>query len=157
MGKGGSNRKPLELHQLQGNVRRGRHGGRRIGPALPPPTCPRWLDPLAKTEWRRVTPELVRLGVVTLLDRTCLAAYCVSYARWRQASEALEREGLVIVGHRKALRKHPLLTVARQYAEKMRAFAQELGLTPASRARLHLPDPPEPDAFEDYLKGGPFA
>ena len=158
MTRGGSNRLPPNVHQLRGNVRPSRHGGRRIGPALPPPTCPRWLDPVAKAEWRRITPELVGLGVVTVLDRACLAAYCVSFAGWRRASEGLECAGLVVVGHRKALRKNPLLMVERQYRESMQRFAGELGMTPASRARLHLPDPPEPDPMGDFLsRGGPSA
>ena len=153
MSKGGSNKKPLQLHKLQGTTRPSRHGERRIGPPLPPPRCPSWLDPLGKGEWRRVTPELVRLGVVTVLDRVVLAGYCQCFARWRQASESLEREGSVVPGYRGIMRKNPLIMVERQYRESMQRFAQELGLTPSSRARLHLPDPHEPDPMDSMLDG----
>jgi phage terminase small subunit len=56
-------------------------------------TCPDFLSEVAKEEWQRVTGELTRLGLLTILDRSMLAAYCAIYDTWRAAVETLEKEG----------------------------------------------------------------
>jgi len=62
-------------------------------PALLPkcPEPPSFLSPYACDEWWRVAPELWALGLLTVLDTGCLAAYCQTYVRWREAEEALAR------------------------------------------------------------------
>jgi phage terminase small subunit len=40
------------------------------------PTPPTWLDREARAEWRRVTPELERLGLLSHIDRGMLTLYC---------------------------------------------------------------------------------
>ena len=43
-------------------------------------TCPKQLDTEARREWRRVAPELERMGLSTTLDRAALAAYCACWS-----------------------------------------------------------------------------
>ena len=50
---------------------------------------PEFPAPYAINEWYRVGPELHRLGLLTVLDVSALAAYCESYSIWRQAAEML--------------------------------------------------------------------
>ena len=83
-------------------------------------------------------PALESLGVIGELDEGALAAYCLSYARWREAEAELEREGLVVTGHRPAPRKHPAAQLARDYSGEMRSWAKQLGLTPASRQSFDM-------------------
>ena len=155
MARGGQNKKPRRLHALQGTGRASRQGKGHPQPTPGRPTCPAWLTSEARKEWKRVAPELRRLGLLTTLDRAALAAYCQAYSRWLQANSVLAREGLVVVGHRKALRKHPLVTVLRAAEATMRAFAVELGLTPLSRERMGGTEPPTPpDALDEFLRGG---
>jgi len=40
---------------------------------------------------RRISPELWRLGLLTVLELQPLAAYCVAYARWLAAEETLAK------------------------------------------------------------------
>ena len=56
-----------------------------------PPKPPRYLTRLAAAEWRRLAPELHRLGLLTVVDVAPLAAYCQAYARWRAGEEALAK------------------------------------------------------------------
>jgi hypothetical protein len=41
--------------------------------------------------WYRVGEELLRLGLLTVVDLQPLAAYCQTYDRWRMAEEALAK------------------------------------------------------------------
>jgi len=136
--KGGHNRKPAALHVLEGTGRPSRQNG--ITPRPPPtaPTCPSWLDKEAKAEWARVAPELERLGRLTVLDRAALSCYCQSWAHFRAYSKITEEEGSVIEGHRGVPRKHPLLPALHQAADAVRAWANELGMTPLSRIRMSV-------------------
>jgi len=113
---------------------------------------PGWLAPEARRLWRSLAPELIRLGLLTPLDRAAFAGYCQLYARWRQAERVLAVEGETIPGHRGVLRKHPMLTVARQALELMRKFGEEFGLSPAARQRLRVKPPAsDDDDFEGLL------
>jgi phage terminase small subunit len=79
-----SHRTPTHLQVLRGNPSK-----RPIRPELEPlqtaepPKPPRYLTRLAAAEWRRLAPELHRLGLLTVVDVAPLAAYCQAYARWR--------------------------------------------------------------------------
>jgi len=43
----------------------------------------------------------------------------------------------------------PFLAVANKALEQMRSFLGEFGMTPASRTRLHVQPPTEPDPLEE--------
>ena len=51
------------------------------------------LLPEAKTEWIRLSEKLNQMGVLTEIDRSAFAAYCQSYARWKEAQEHINSEG----------------------------------------------------------------
>lgn len=125
---------PTQLKILKGNP-----GKRPLNTAEPqprrePPTCPLWLLPEAKREWRRIVPELSRLGLLTVVDRAALAAYCQSWARYVDAETAASASKV------------------RLYADLMRAFLVQFGLTPASRAKLSAgPAPREADPMAALL------
>jgi phage terminase small subunit len=80
---------PTHLKLVRGNPGRRPLNRAEPKPAAGMPTAPAHLSTEAKTEWRRVAPELYRLGILTRLDRSALAAYCQCYGRWRQAEEAI--------------------------------------------------------------------
>ena len=50
------------------------------------------MDGYAADEWRRVAPELYRLGLLSMLDTGPFAAYCVAYQHWRTAEEVLSND-----------------------------------------------------------------
>lgn len=139
---GGRPPKPTHLKVLQGTARPNRMRN-EPKPAPVRPTCPRWLSPEAKREWRRVAPELEKLGLLTRVDRAALAAYCQAYARWRQAEEVLEREGLTCEHTNKAgatnVSLRPEFFVAQKYLQVIKGFCVGFGLTPSARARMTVP------------------
>ena len=153
MPRGGQNKKPKTLHVLEGNYRADRHEGKnqpRPRPAAP--VAPSWLDAEAKAEWKRLAPELEKLGLLTVLDRAAFAVYCCIWSDFKMLSEIIEREGAVIEGHRGVPRKHPLLPALHQAMDGVRVWAQEFGMTPLSRTRLQVTVPPEEESdFEKWL------
>jgi len=107
------------------------------------PTCPPWLPQEAKREWKRVAPELIRLGIITNLDQSTLAGYCIVYSQWRKAQEVLRDQGMVYVTQRGQLKPRPEIEIARLSGDMMKVFASELGMTPLSRERIRLVQPDE--------------
>ena len=137
MGLRGPLPQPRSVRYLRGNP------GKRATYETPQavrgiPEQPKWLSREAKAEWRRVTPELERLGLVTPLDRAILTMYCDVWSKWVAAGEALNDEGLLSKGYRAGLRKHPIYDIWRSAALMTDTLAKELGLTPNSRARMAI-------------------
>ena len=127
------------------------------------PTCPAWLRKEAKREWIRIVPELTGLGLLSKIDRTALAGYCQTFAKWRQAEEFLEEHGFTyqipkrdeageIVGL--YIQQFPQVSIAKACIEQLRALLTEFGMTPASRVRLEVPTKGKPsnDPIENLLR-----
>lgn len=152
--------KPTALKVLQGNP-----GKRKLSKTEPqprtttrPPPPPSILSPRAATEWRRIATELHRLGLLTILDRAALAAYCAAYGRWADAEVKIAELGAVLTTKKtKTMCHNPWRTIADKAMEQMLKIGIEFGLTPSSRVRLgtgtpRSDDTPAPsDPFEDFL------
>jgi P27 family predicted phage terminase small subunit len=107
---------------------------------------------MAKAEWRRIAPKLARLGLLTLIDRASLAAYCQLWSRWQKAEAVLQRDGLTFMTPNGFLQKRPEVTIARESMALLRNFSTEFGLSPASRSRVQAVSPAEEiDPFEEFL------
>jgi len=132
-------------------VLRGNPGKRPINkgepkPVKPPdiPNPPDYLDGYAAEEWRRVAPELYRLGLLTVFDYPTLAIYCASVQTFRTALEALALmaendpnfSGLIVKTAKGGVMQNPLFLCARQSAGDMVRYAGEFGMTPAARSRI---------------------
>lgn len=114
--------------------------------------CPAWLSTQAKREWKRLAPELVRLGVLTHLDRDSLAVYCEAVVHYRQAAELIDRSAVLVKSGGGRLVKNPALQVARDQAAIIRGFAREPGLTPSARSGISVPEA-EDDLVSELLSG----
>ena len=114
--------------------------GKPIKPAPTAPNPPTWLDREAKAEWRRVVPELDKLGILARLDRATLATYCDAWSRWVQARHVLAESGLIVENPERGPVKNPMWQIYRDAAATLQALAKELGTTPAVRLRMTLPD-----------------
>lgn len=116
------------------------------------PQPPSHLDPVARNEWRRVVPELIDIGVLARVDTATLAAYCQAYSRWVKAELELQAHGtLTYVSETGVIRLHPAVGAAEKAMAQVRLFAQEYGLTPASRARVQAHIDGEEDEEEDDI------
>ena len=148
----GRKAKPISLKRLEGNPGKHRLPTEAEEVIIAPgaPELPNWLDAEAKAEWRRVVPELTAVGLLGKVDRAALAGYCQSWARWKQAEDALNKHGLTQrVGKTTASR--PEVSIAVKYMNQVRAFCSEFGLTPSSRARMSVPGKKNPPAMAALL------
>lgn len=139
----GRPRKPNEIKLAEGNP-----GKRRIL-ASPKPErvlglkCPKFLGRYGKQEWKRITPELARLGMLTKVDQAGLEMYCRSYQKWREAEDFLIERGTYYTikdsaGKVKYIQQVPQVAIATSCQEYCRKMIQEYGLSPAARSRLEI-------------------
>jgi P27 family predicted phage terminase small subunit len=166
MGRRGPKPKPDKLKERDG-VRKSRRNPREPKPPTGAPAMPAWLSAEAKAEWRRIVPQLAGLGLLALVDRGALAAYCTAFAELRYATQTLEADGSIldvpivgvrrtrdaqgqttadpeIFGYKKV--KHPAVALQRDAMARVKAFLGEFGLSPAARAGLHVPQGKGPTA-----------
>jgi P27 family predicted phage terminase small subunit len=113
-------------------------------------SCPNWLTGEAKTEWRRVITILSKVpGLLTSVDRSVLASYCQSYARWRQAEHHLEEEGETVTIHGQhgyvAEQVSPWVNISKTYHDSMMKSGREMGFTPSARTGIKLSEPTKPN------------
>lgn len=98
--------------------------------------CPPELSAVARTEWDRVVGELIREDRISSLDMAVLAAYCSSFANWREAEELVAKFGAIIKSPNGHPMQSPYVIQANQQRDAMLRCAVELGLTPASRLKF---------------------
>lgn len=154
MSKPGTKPKPTKLKMLEGNP-----GKRQINMNEPNPkplvsNCPDWLSDVAKKEWKRVVPELERLGLLTCVDGVALEGYCQSYARWVEAEQFMMKHGTTFKTPNGYIQQVPQVAIAQKYLNMVKAFCAEFGLTPSSRSRLTIEnkkDDIDDDGFLAFL------
>lgn len=103
------------------------------------PGCPTWLPAEAKAEWRRVVPQLDRVGTLALVDRAALTAYAQQWMMLFRAERDIQVRGLILEDGK----RNPNILTAKDAATQIRLFAAEFGLTPSSRSRMETPVAPD--------------
>lgn len=102
--------------------------------------CPDWLGEIAKDEWHKIVEDLKELDIITNLDVSALAVYCDAYENYVKATEQVQKLGLVVKHTNKAgasnVVTNPYVLIANKYAELMKKYLIEFGLTPSSRAAI---------------------
>jgi P27 family predicted phage terminase small subunit len=121
-------------------MKKGNPGHRKINKneALPErgmPDMPNIVarNDIAKKEWERISPLLFNAGLLTVVDGTALAAYCMAFARWDSAEESLIGEPYSRHGIANANIK-----VANDAASQMLRYITEFGMTPSSRTKIRV-------------------
>jgi len=152
-------RKSLQQHQLDGTTRPDRHPPTRSTAERPPATQPEHLAarPDAAREWDRVAPLLQRQGLITAADQVALAAYCAAFADFCALERLKAQAGFTPViqtttreGH-VSTRAHPAIAAGIRVAGELRAWAVQLGLTPASRTAVSpVPGGEATSAFDAF-------
>lgn len=98
--------------------------------------APDHLDDTAKAEWKRAVKLLNEAGVITDLDRTLLESYCIAYSQCMHALEQIQKHGSMIKAPNGYPMQNPYWAIFNKQREFMFKAEVELGMTPASRARL---------------------
>lgn len=104
------------------------------------PTCPTWLTAEAKAEWKRIVPDLTESRVLSKADRATVAAYCQAWADYVEAHKSIVKDGATFVTPKGYIAKNPMVTIRNESRLAMLRYAQELGLTPASRSKVRIKD-----------------
>ncbi len=155
MGKRGPRPTPTAQLRLVGS-RELEHRHDEPQPELGVPKPPK-LSREAKAEWKRVVPELTRVGVLALIDRAVLTGYVEAWADYRDARIALRKSGPTYLSSTGNPSRHPNMVVLAENRLAFLKFAQELGLSPSARVQLTSKAAPESDplgAFARKARGG---
>lgn len=131
----GSTRKPLAQQKGHLNIsviqqRRAEEEAVKTGSEeiLKPPA---WMkDKVARREWKRIIPQLLKIEVVGNLDLANIAGYCVSFANYQKATAELEEQQLVTSD-----RSNPYIDVQAKYAQEMRRFGELCGMSVGARLK----------------------
>lgn len=155
MGKRGPKPTPTVLKLLRGNPGKRAVNTREPKPAVSKrlPQPPSHLGKLAKQEWRRIVPELHRLGMLTSIDRNELARYCELWARWREANDVVVDQGMTFTTDKGYVCQRPEMTLSLRLSAELRRLADAFGLNPSARSRIDVRPPSEAktDPDEDFL------
>ncbi len=148
MGRRGPPPKPTALKRLAGNP--GHRPLNKNEPRFPAgvPPCPKSVlaDPIAKAEWDRVVPELLRMRVLSEVHMAALGAYCNSFSEWQRAEEILRRGGRTYTNSNGTVCAHPAVSIVNQAKAQVRVWAAEFGMTPASSSRLGVSVPDDQES-----------
>lgn len=155
--------KPTHLKLLEGEVNKKRINYDEPKPRPEAPKCPTWLSAEARREWRRLAPELERLGLLTKNDFAMFASYCSAVgklafaereikkarnaelksikAAGKKESETPTSGGMIGGGkNNKNYYTLPYVWIYNKSLEQIRSFGAEFGLSPSGRTRLKAAD-----------------
>lgn len=147
---------PTAIKELEGNPGKRKLNEREPKPEKKAPSCPKWLEPEAKKEWRRLARQMKQIGILTEVNMAAFAGYCQAYARWKEAEEFISQHGTIVRTSSGYWQQVPQVSIAQTYLKVMQKFAEQFGLTPASRSRIVADSTKNPleDELEAILGGG---
>jgi P27 family predicted phage terminase small subunit len=173
MGKPGPRPLPANVHQLRGNPSKKPLGAilDEFRPEVEIPDFPSWIWPEAKKEWKRISVELERYGLVSRLDRAALVLYCQAWAKMVWAERQLTRamaaadkaraaaehdgreytggDGLMVKTANGNFTYSHHWVVGRHAAAEVRRYLDLFGLSPSARSRVSTSDNRQGRLFEE--------
>lgn len=152
MGQRGPKPLPANVHLLRGNPSKLGAGQLRDGVSVKVevPTCPAHLNDEARKEWRRVSKELEKIGLISKIDRAALALYCTAWGRYVEAENKLRElgdKGLIDETPNGFKVQGVWLNIANKAMDQCKSFMAEFGMSPSSRGRV-TPGDMTGDLFE---------
>jgi P27 family predicted phage terminase small subunit len=100
------------------------------------PDAPAEAAPEVLEVWHSTVRELRHMRTLARCDADALRAYCEAVVQHRRASRTLAQSELLLKGLHGGPVRNPAIAIQRDAANLVRQFAQEFGLTPASRTRI---------------------
>jgi P27 family predicted phage terminase small subunit len=113
------------------------------------PAKPQSITGEAAAEWRRIVPDLERMGLLTTVDRGVLIRYCTAWADWVDVDRQLRETGRLIKGQRNGLVRNPLWMLRQDAESVLSDLGKQLGLTPNARLRAGVKHEESRPATED--------
>jgi P27 family predicted phage terminase small subunit len=152
--------KPAALKLLEGNPgKRSLNLAEGINPRVEIPSAPKHLGIEARKEWKRITPILDELGLISGLDRAALALYCQSVGRLSELETAFngivnrlvegDADGTGAMAYPDAVyaasysvtpsgyaQQSVIVQLIKSHREQVNRYLMHFGLSPAARGRV---------------------
>jgi len=173
MGQRGPQPLPANVHLLRGNPSKKSLASitDEFKPEVEIPSFPSWIWPEAKKEWKRISVELERYGLVSKLDRAALVLYCTAWARMVWAEQMLTRamkdadkkraeaeargeeyqggDGLMVKTANGNFTYSHHWVVGKHAAAQVKQYLELFGLSPSHRAGVRTSDNRQSSLFEE--------
>lgn len=94
-------------------------------------------DPVALAAWVQLCKHLMKMRVLAPADGPVLEGLVMAYSRALAADKIVRRDGMIVTRKGRGVAAHPAVKISFQSWRDVRVFAQEFGLTPSSRTRVH--------------------
>ena len=109
-------------------------------PALAASGAPEFLTPEGLAVWQRLQPLMSSLRFVRATDELTLGRYCDQFALWLKLRKQVEDQGATVTtssAHvQDMLRVNPAFRAMMSIEDKLTAFEDRFGLSPAARQSL---------------------
>jgi P27 family predicted phage terminase small subunit len=146
--------KPAALRLLEGNAgKRALDLSAGINPRIEVPSVPKHLGQEARREWKRITPILAELGLISGLDRAALALYCQAAGRLAELETAFNGmvqakvdggmdyaaavyEASYAVTPSGYAQQSVIVQLIGKHREQLNRYLMHFGLSPAARGRV---------------------
>ena len=154
--------KPHALRVLEGNAgKRSLDLSAGVNPRIEVPSAPRHLGKEAAKEWKRITPILYELGLISGLDRAALALYCQAAGRLSELETAFngQVQSKVDAGANYAdavyeashtvtpsgyAQQSVIVQLIGKHREQLNRYLMHFGLSPAARGRVQASNYAQP-------------
>lgn len=120
-----------------------------VHPVVGLPPMPKHLAAEARKEWKRITPELLELGLLTRIDGAALELYCRAYGRLQQVERALTAraaaavqaggdvtDALFMQTPTGFVRESILSRMAADLSQQVDRYLASFGMSPSARSRV---------------------
>lgn len=173
MGQRGPKALPANVHVLRGNPSKKPLASilDEFRPEVEIPSFPSWIWPEAKKEWKRISVELERYGLISKLDRAALVLYCQAWARMVWAEQMLTRamkeaeekravaesrgeewtggDGIMVKTANGNFTYSHHWVVGKHAAAQVKSYLDLFGLSPSARTRVTTSDNRQGKLFEE--------
>ncbi len=144
MGQRGPQKTPTAILERRGSsLLPNRHDDPK--PTMGDPGVPEWLSDEAKEAWTQHSAELVRWGLLTVVDGFAYSLLCQTYADYVDAVAVVREHDQIATSEKGAVYQHPAVGIMNKASERLMKACREFGLTPSARSGMNVA-PPETEA-----------
>ena len=157
MGKG-RKKTPTKIKEMQGTAVPSRtlENEMQVETISKIPEAPKWLSPIGKQEWTKVTNQLFNLGMLHEVDLPLIEAYSNEMSLYIECEMTLRKENRIdefqnsegIVVRRQA---SPLVKMKNDALNNSLKLAAQFGLTPVARASISAPSTTNNTQINNYF------
>ena len=155
--------KPAALRLLEGNAgKRALNLSDGVNPQVEVPSAPKHLGIEARKEWKRITPLLEELGLISGLDRAALGLYCQALGRLSEIETAFNGKVQLLVDAGSSYpdavfavshtvtpsgyaQQSVMVQLIKSHREQVNRYLMHFGLSPAARGRVQASNYVQPD------------